>query len=34
VAADQASTGPSSVVLVDPDGNQVLLDQHLPAPKR
>ena len=34
VAADEASTGPASVVLVDPDGNQVLLDQHVPAPKR
>lgn len=34
VAADEASTGPASVVLMDPDGNQVLLDQHLPAPRR
>ncbi len=34
VAADEAGTGPASVVLMDPDGNQVLLDQHLPAPRR
>jgi catechol 2,3-dioxygenase-like lactoylglutathione lyase family enzyme len=34
VAADEASTGPASLVLVDPDGNQVMLDQHVPAPRR
>lgn len=26
--ADPASTGPASLVLVDPDGNPVLIDQH------
>lgn len=27
-AADEASTGPASLVIVDPDGNPVLIDQH------
>ncbi len=27
--ADEATTGPASVIVVDPDGNQVLLDQHV-----
>ncbi len=31
-AADPASTGPASVVLTDPDGNPILLDQHVPRP--
>ena len=30
--ADEASTGPASLVVVDPDGNPVLIDQHVPAP--
>ena len=29
-AADEASTGPASLMLVDPDGNPVLIDQHVP----
>jgi len=32
--ADPTSTGPASVVLVDPDGNPILIDQHVPAPKK
>jgi catechol 2,3-dioxygenase-like lactoylglutathione lyase family enzyme len=32
--ADPASTGPASLVLVDPDGNPILIDQHVPRPKR
>ena len=28
VEADEASTGPASFVIVDPDGNPVLVDQH------
>ena len=32
--ADPASTGPASLVMVDPDGNPVLIDQHVPAPKK
>lgn len=27
--ADESTTGPASVVLEDPDGNTILLDQHL-----
>jgi catechol 2,3-dioxygenase-like lactoylglutathione lyase family enzyme len=33
-AADESSTGPASLVIVDPDGNPVLIDQHVPAPKK
>jgi lactoylglutathione lyase len=28
-AADEASTGPASFVVVDPDGNAILIDQHV-----
>lgn len=27
--ADEASTGPGSFIVVDPDGNPVLVDQHV-----
>ncbi len=27
--ADETTTGPASLVLEDPDGNQILLDQHV-----
>lgn len=27
--ADESSTGPASLMLLDPDGNPVLLDQHV-----
>jgi lactoylglutathione lyase len=27
--ADESTTGPASLVAVDPDGNQILLDQHV-----
>jgi catechol 2,3-dioxygenase-like lactoylglutathione lyase family enzyme len=33
-SADEASTGPASLTLVDPDGNLILFDQHVPAPKK
>lgn len=33
-AADEASTGPASFVVVDPDGNPILVDQHVPRPAR
>jgi hypothetical protein len=26
--ADEATTGPASFVVVDPDGNPILVDQH------
>lgn len=32
--ADETTSGPAFVTLVDPDGNQILLDQHVPAPKK
>ena len=28
--ADESGTGPASLVLVDPDGNPILIDQHVP----
>ncbi len=28
--ADEASKGPASIFLIDPDGNPVLIDQHVP----
>jgi catechol 2,3-dioxygenase-like lactoylglutathione lyase family enzyme len=31
--ADESTTGPASCTLVDPDGNAILLDQHVPSPK-
>ncbi len=32
-AADPASTGPASLMVIDPDGNPVLIDQHVPKGK-
>lgn len=29
VEADENSAGPASIMLSDPDGNQILIDQHL-----
>jgi catechol 2,3-dioxygenase-like lactoylglutathione lyase family enzyme len=34
VAADEASTGPASLVLTDPDGNPILIDQHVAKPRK
>ena len=31
--ADEGTDGPASFVLVDPDGNPILVDQHVPKPK-
>ena len=31
--ADESTTGPASLMLIDPDGNPILIDQHVPAPK-
>lgn len=33
-AADESTSGPAFLTLVDPDGNQILLDQHVPAPAK
>jgi len=30
--ANESSTGPESLVLTDPDGNQIFIDQHVPRP--
>ena len=30
--ADESSMGPASFVLLDPDGNPILIDQHVPSP--
>jgi lactoylglutathione lyase len=27
--ADESTTGPASFIVVDPDGNQILIDQHV-----
>ncbi|MEK6643570.1 MAG: VOC family protein [Planctomycetota bacterium] len=32
--ADESTTGPAFLTLVDPDGNPVLIDQHVPAPRK
>lgn len=31
-AADEVSTGPASFMVQDPDGNPILVDQHVPKP--
>jgi catechol 2,3-dioxygenase-like lactoylglutathione lyase family enzyme len=32
--ADESTDGPASFTMVDPDGNAILVDQHVPRPKR
>jgi catechol 2,3-dioxygenase-like lactoylglutathione lyase family enzyme len=32
--ADESTEGPASFVMSDPDGNTILVDQHVPSPKR
>ena len=32
--ADESTTGPAFLMLVDPDGNQILVDQHVPSPRK
>ncbi len=34
LAADDASIGPAGLMVVDPDGNPVLIDQHVPKPTK
>lgn len=31
-AADESTKGPASLMLLDPDGNPILIDQHVPRP--
>lgn len=33
-SADESTTGPASFMVLDPDGNPVLFDQHVPSPKK
>jgi catechol 2,3-dioxygenase-like lactoylglutathione lyase family enzyme len=33
-AADESTTGPASLMLLDPDGNPILVDQHVPSPRK
>lgn len=30
--ADESTTGPASLMVLDPDGNPILIDQHVPRP--
>jgi catechol 2,3-dioxygenase-like lactoylglutathione lyase family enzyme len=32
--ADESTTGPASCIIVDPDGNQIFIDQHVPSPHK
>lgn len=32
--ADESSSGPASLMIMDPDGNPILLDQHVPKAKQ
>jgi catechol 2,3-dioxygenase-like lactoylglutathione lyase family enzyme len=34
MTADESSTGPAGLALTDPDGNPILIDQHVPSPKK
>jgi hypothetical protein len=33
-AADESTSGPASLMLLDPDGNPILIDQHAPTPRK
>ncbi len=32
--ADEGTSGPASITLIDPDGNPILVDQHVASPAR
>jgi catechol 2,3-dioxygenase-like lactoylglutathione lyase family enzyme len=32
--ADESTTGPAFLMLMDPDGNPILIDQHVPKPQK
>jgi catechol 2,3-dioxygenase-like lactoylglutathione lyase family enzyme len=34
VSADESTSGPASLMLSDPDGNPILIDQHVPRPTK
>lgn len=31
--ADESTSGPASLMVMDPDGNPILIDQHVPSPQ-
>jgi catechol 2,3-dioxygenase-like lactoylglutathione lyase family enzyme len=33
-AADESTSGPAHLMLTDPDGNLILIDQHVASPKK
>jgi hypothetical protein len=33
IQADESSTGPANLRVLDPDGNPILIDQHVPSRK-
>jgi len=32
--ADESTSGPASLMMIDPDGNPILIDQHVPSPRK
>lgn len=32
--ADESTSGPASLMVIDPDGNPILIDQHVASPRR
>jgi hypothetical protein len=32
--ADESTTGPASLTVLDPDGNQILINQHVPRTRK
>jgi catechol 2,3-dioxygenase-like lactoylglutathione lyase family enzyme len=32
--ANESTSGPASIMVTDPDGNPILIDQHVPSPKK
>jgi catechol 2,3-dioxygenase-like lactoylglutathione lyase family enzyme len=32
--ADETTSGPASLMLIDPDGNPILVDQHVTSPRK
>jgi catechol 2,3-dioxygenase-like lactoylglutathione lyase family enzyme len=32
--ADESTNGPASLMVIDPDGNPILVDQHVPSPRK
>ena len=33
-AADESTSGPAFLMLLDPDGNPIYIDQHVPSPRK